>query len=104
MMKNISQYMKMYTIAVTSTVVGLRQLLNTHIAAKSGAAAEEFKGSVAQINLKGSADLIITDGVTGDAQTLTAGTELLLPVTHALDRISISTATTGNLYLIIFYD
>lgn len=95
--------LRIYNLSSTTSAKTLRELLNSALAGKSGAAALLPRDScIMQIAITPSADIVLSDAITGDGYTVTAGTRVIFPTQRALE--SLKTLNTATVSLELYYD
>lgn len=94
--------LRIYNLASTTTAKTLRQLLNAALAGKSGVAAILPKEGLIQIILTPSADVAISDAITGDGFTIAAGARTVFPLQSALETLKLLNTATVSMEM--YYD
>jgi len=91
--------MRIYNLSSGLTAKTLRELLNSALAGKSAPANTLPTGGILQVTITPSADVIVSDAITGDGYTIPAGTRVTYPTQNAIDTITLLNSATVTIEL-----
>ena len=94
MFETIPQNIRILNVTSGAGAATLRTLVDTALAAKSGAAAVLPRGKVIQIALTPGAAITVSDAVTGDGAPVAINTRVIYPCVNGLDKLKLTGAAT----------
>jgi hypothetical protein len=90
--RSVASDVRILNVTSLAGVQTMRQLVNTALALKTGAAATLPTSGIAQIAITPAAAVTVGDVITGDGAPVAANTRVVYPLNQAIDRLTLTGA------------